>query len=214
MSLQKAKNIHIFSKENLLKKFQIQSLKEFLISVLYSLIAIVCYLFLSLLPKPYTMIGLLKFGIIPALAIIPTLGAIRGPLAGFITGYLGSLLADLIFYQTVLAFTIAYLPFGILGFLVGLARYQLKNGKSLAKLAILSTLAFLLSVILLAVIALTIQQISLLVILGFVTLPLLTMGIPSVFLLTPLYSRLWHFISNNAYPYVKKLLGKLKSRAD
>jgi len=83
MSLQKAKNIHIFSKENLLKKFQIQSLKEFLISVLYSLIAIVCYLLLSLLPKPYTMIGLLKFGIIPALAIIPTLGAIRGPLAGF-----------------------------------------------------------------------------------------------------------------------------------
>ena len=214
MSLQKAKNIHIFSKENLLKKFQIQSLKEFLISVLYSLIAIVCYLLLSLLPKPYTMIGLLKFGIIPALAIIPTLGAIRGPLAGFITGYLGSLLADLIFYQTVLAFTIAYLPFGILGFLVGLARYQLKNGKSLAKLAILSTLAFLLSVILLAVIALTIQQISLLVVLGYVILPLLTMGIPSVFLLTALYCRLWHFILNNAYPYVKNLLGKLKSRTD
>ena len=214
MSLQKAKNINIFSKENLLKKFQIQSLKDVLITVLYSLTAIVCYLLLSLLPQPFTMVGLLKFGIIPTLAIIPMLGAIRGPLAGLVTGYLGPLLADLIFNQTVLAFTTPYLLFGILGFLVGLARYQLKNGKSLAKLAILSTLAFFLSVILLTVIALTIQQTSLLVVLGYVTLPHLTMGIPSVFLLTPLYSRLWHFVSNNAYPYVKNLLGKLKSRAD
>ncbi len=214
MSLQKAKNINIFSKENLLKKFQIQSLKDALITVLYSLIAIVCYLLLSLLPQPFTMVGLLKFGIIPALAIIPMLGAIRGPLAGFITGYLGPLLVDLIFNQTVLAFTIPYLLFGILGFLVGLARYQLKSGKSLAKLAILSTLAFFLSVMLLTVIALTIQQTSLLVVLGYVTLPHLTMGIPSVFLLTPLYSRLWHILLNNAYPFVKKLPGKLKSRAD
>ncbi|GAG02805.1 unnamed protein product [marine sediment metagenome] len=81
-------------------------------------------------------------------------------------------------------------------------------------MAILSTLAFFLSVIFLTVIALTIQQTSLLVVLGYVTLPHLTKGIPSVFLLTPLYSRLWHFVSNNAYPYVKNLLGKLKSRAD
>ena len=214
MSLQKAKNIHIFSKENLLQKFHIQSLKDVLITVLYSLIAIVCYLLLSLLPQPYTMVGLLKFGIIPALALIPMLGAIRGPLAGFATGYFGPFFVDLILNQTIIASTIPYFIYGILGFLVGLAQYQLNDGKSLAKLAILSTLAFLLSVILLAVIALTIQQISLLVVLGYVILPLLTMGIPSVFLLTPLYCRLWHFILNNAYPYVKNLLGKLKSRAD
>jgi len=214
MSLQKAKNIHIFSKENLLQKFHIQSLKDVLITVLYSLIAIVCYLLLSLLPQPYTMVGLFKFGIIPALALIPMLGAIRGPLAGFATGYFGPFFVDLILNQTIIASTIPYFIYGILGFLVGLAQYQLNDGKSLAKLAILSTLAFLLSVILLAVIALTIQQISLLVVLGYVILPLLTMGIPSVFLLTPLYSRLWHFILNNAYPYVKNLLGKLKSRTD
>jgi len=214
MSLQKAKNIRLFSKENLLQKFHIQSLKDVLITVLYSLIAIVCYLLLSLLPQPYTMVGLFKFGIIPALALIPMLGAIRGPLAGFATGYFGPFFVDLILNQTIIASTIPYFIYGILGFLVGLAQYQLNDGKSLAKLAILSTLAFLLSVILLAVIALTIQQISLLVVLGYVILPLLTMGIPSVFLLTPLYSRLWHFILNNAYPYVKNLLGKLKSRTD
>ena len=214
MNRQKAINIRKISKENLLKKFQIQSLKDVLITLLYSLIAIVCYILISLLPKPYTMVGLLKFGVIPALSLIPLLGAIRGPLAGFITGFFGPLFFDLIFNQIVLAFTISYLPFGILGFLVGLARYQLNNGKSLVKLALLSTLAFFLSVILLTVISLTIQQTSLLVVLGYVTLPLLAMGIPSIFLLTPLYSRLWHILSINAYPFVKNLLGKLKSRAE
>jgi len=202
------------SKENLLQKFHIQSLKDVLITVLYSVIAIICYILLSLLPQPYTMVGLLKFGIIPALALIPMLGAIRGPLAGFVTGYFGPFFVDLILNQTVIAFTIPYFIYGIFGFLVGLAQYQLNDGKSLAKLAILSTLAFLLSVILLAVIALTIQQISLLVVLGYIILPQLAMGIPSVFLLTLLYCRLWHFILNNAYPFVKNLLGKLKSRID
>ena len=217
MSLQKAKNIHIFSKENLLQKFHIQSLKDVLITVLYSLIAIVCYVLLSLLPQPFTMVGLLKFGIIPTLALIPMLGAIRGPLAGFATGYFGPFFVDMILNQTIIASTIPYFIYGIFGFLVGLAQYQLNNGKSLAKLATLSTLTYFLVVIFLVLSALTIQQNPLVVVLGYVPIGgtgFLTMGIPSVFLLTPLYSRLWHFISNNAYPYVKNLLGKLKSRAD
>ena len=148
MSLQKAKNIQIFSKENLLQKFRIQSLKDVLITVLYALIAIVCYVLLSLIPQPFTMVGLIKFGIIPALSIIPMLGGIRGPLAGFVTGYFGPFFVDLILNQTIIAFTIPYFIYGIFGFLVGLAQYQLNDGKSLAKLAIISTLAFFLSIIL------------------------------------------------------------------
>jgi len=195
----------------LAEKFQTQSLKALLITLLYSIIAIVIFILMSLIPRPYIMIGLFKFGFMLPLALIPTLAAIRGPLAGFITGYIGTLLFDLMIYRVILFMTIPYLPYGLLGLLIGLANYKISNGKSLAKLAIISTIVFLLSILLLTIIGLTIQEIPILVLLGFVVIPLLGMGIPSIFLLTPLYTRLWHIIAYNTYPSLIKLLTKLKS---
>lgn len=212
MSEQKKNKMKKFSAEFLLEKLQIQSSKALLITLLYSGIAIVIFLLMSLIPQPFIMNGLFKFGLILPLALIPTIAAIRGPLAGFITGYIGTFLFDLVVYRVILLVTIPYLPYGLLGFLIGLANYEINNGKSLAKLAIISTLVFLLSVLLLTIIGLTMQGISILVFLGFVVLPLLSMGIPSIFLLTPLYSRLWHILAYNVYPSLSRLTAKLKSR--
>jgi len=211
MSEQKKNKMKKFSAEFLLEKLQIQSSKALLITLLYSGIAIVIFLLMSLIPQPFIMNGLFKFGLILPLALIPTIAAIRGPFAGFITGYIGTFLFDLVVYRVILLVTIPYLPYGLLGLLIGLANYQINNGKSLAKLAIISTLVFLLSVLLLTIIGLTMQGISMLVFLGFVVLPLLSMGIPSIFLLTPLYSRLWHILAYNAYPSLSRLMAKLKS---
>ena len=214
MSELKKNKMKKFTAEFLLEKLQIQSSKALLITLLYSSIAIVIFLLMSLIPQPFIMNGLFKFGLILPLALIPTIAAIRGPLAGFITGYIGTFLFDLVFYRVILLVTIPYLPYGLLGLLIGLANYQINNGKSLAKLAIISTLVFLLSVLLLTIIGLTMQGISILVFLGFVVLPLLSMGIPSIFLLTPLYSRLWHILAYNAYPSLSRLMAKLKSREE
>jgi uncharacterized membrane protein len=214
MSELKKNKMKKFTAEFLLEKLQIQSSKALLITLLYSSIAIVIFLLMSLIPQPFIMNGLFKFGLILPLALIPTIAAIRGPLAGFITGYIGTFLFDLVVYRVILLVTIPYLPYGLLGLLIGLANYQINNGKSLAKLAIISTLVFLLSVLLLTIIGLTMQGISILVFLGFVVLPLLSMGIPSIFLLTPLYSRLWHLLAYNAYPSLSRLMAKLKSREE
>ena len=214
MSKQKKNKMKKFSAEFLLEKLQIQSSKALLITLLYSGIAIVIFLLMSLVPQPFIMFGLFKFGLILPLALIPTIAAIRGPLAGFIVGYLGTFLFDFLVFRVILLVTIPYLPYGLLGFLIGLANYQINNGKSLAKLAIISTLVFLLSVLLLTIIGLTMQGISILVFLGFVLLPLLGMGIPSIFLLTPLYSRLWHIIAYNTYPSLSRLIAKLKPREE
>ena len=214
MSEQKKNKMKKFSAEFLLEKLQIQSSKALLITLLYSGIAIVIFLLMSLIPQPFIMNGLFKFGLILPLALIPTIAAIRGPLAGFITGYIGTFLFDFLVFRVILLVTIPYLPYGLLGFLIGLANYEINNGKSLAKLAIISTLVFLLSVLLLTIIGLTMQGISILVFLGFVVLPLLSMGIPSIFLLTPLYSRLWHILAYNAYPSLSRLMAKLKSREE
>ena len=214
MSELKKNKMKKFTAEFLLEKLQIQSSKALLITLLYSSIAIVIFLLMSLIPQPFIMNGLFKFGLILPLALIPTIAAIRGPLAGFITGYIGTFLFDLVVYRVILLVTIPYLPYGLLGLLIGLANYQINNGKSLAKLAIISTLVFLLSVLLLTIIGLTMQGISILVLLGFVVLPLLGMGIPSIFLLTPLYSRLWHILAYNAYPSLSRLMAKLKSREE
>ncbi|MHA1472288.1 MAG: hypothetical protein ACTSQW_04230 [Promethearchaeota archaeon] len=212
MSEQKIKKMKKTSAKFLLEKFQIQSSKTLLITILYSTIAIVIYLLTSLIPQPFIVIGLFKFGLILPVALIPTIAAIRGPLAGFLTGYFGTLLFDLVFFRVILFMTVPYLPYGLLGLLIGLASYKIDDGKSLAKLAIISTLTFLLSVLLLTVIGLTLQGISVLVLLGFVVIPLIGMGIPSVLLLTPLYSRLWHILAYNAYPFLIDIIAKRSSR--
>lgn len=212
MSLNNQTKTKIFSKNFILTKLYIQTPKKILITAIYSLIGIGIYLLVSLIPIPYIVVGFFRFSFIFSIAIIPVLGAIRGPLAGFFTGFIGTLLCDLLSYQVILGLTLPYISYGLLGFIVGLAKYQLNNGKSLVKLSLISLLSFILSTILLTIIALTILNISLLVELGFVILPLLSMGIPTIILLTPLYARLWYFLEFTVYPFIKAKIVNLTIR--
>ncbi len=179
---------------SVLEKFQVQSPEMILWTILYSLLGVGLYILIELIPMPYTMVSLFAFGLAPALAIIAIVGAIRGPIAGLLTGYLGTLLYDLLFYSTVVGMTLPYLAYGVLGFVVGLASYDMTNGRSLMKMSVLSAVGFVFTVLLVVVIGLTLGGVSTLVEIGFVMLPLLTIGLPSVFFLTPLFARLWYTV--------------------
>lgn len=169
-------------------------------TILYGLLGAGFFIVLSFVPRPYIMVDLFMFGLAPAMAIITVAGAIRGPIAGFLTGYVGTLVYDLIVSTTVVTFTLTAVAFGVMGFIVGLARYDFTNGRSLAKMAILSIIGLVFTVLLTVAVGLTVEVYADLVVLGFVMLPLLTVGIPSVFLLTPLYARLWYAVMSEVMP--------------
>jgi uncharacterized membrane protein len=191
------------SKKSILEKFQMQNSQALLWTLIYSIIGIVLYVLVAQIPMPYVMVSLFPFGFVPALAIISVVGAIRGPIAGFLTGYLGVVLFDFIIYGTVVTLTIPAFGYGLLGFIVGLASYELNNGRSLIKLSILSAVGFVFTVLIVLATGLIVESYATLVALGFVMLPLLTKGLPTVILLTPLYGTLYHLLVTYAVPKVR-----------
>ncbi len=174
---------------------RIENGKKALLTIVAGLIGAVVFALIYVIPMPFIMVSLLKFSLIPALAIIALAGAIRGPLAGFVAGYLGLVLHDLVFFNTVVSFTLPAVGFGVLGLIVGFSSYDLTNGRSLAKLSILAAVGLVFMALLLTVISLYVDQHSILVALGFTLLPLLTSGLPSVIFITPILARIWSFLS-------------------
>ncbi|MHA1290112.1 MAG: hypothetical protein ACTSPB_22255, partial [Candidatus Thorarchaeota archaeon] len=81
--------------------------------------------------------------------------------------------------------------YGVLGLIVGLAIYDFGKGRSLAKMAILSMIGLVFTLMLVVVIGLLLGDVAILVLIGFQLLPELTLGLPSVFLLTPIFARIW-----------------------
>ena len=168
-----------------------------LITIVFGLVGAGVFVAVNAIPMPYTMVSLFRFGLSPALAIIALIGAIRGPLAGFLTGYLGVITYDLFFFNTVVTLTLPALSYGVLGLIVGIASYDFSKGRSLGKLSILSVVGLGFTALLLVVFGLFVEQTAVLAGIGFVMLPLLTTGLPSVILITPILARLWHFITEN-----------------
>ncbi|MFW9974517.1 MAG: ECF transporter S component [Candidatus Thorarchaeota archaeon] len=177
------------------EKLRVQHWTVALMTIITGLVGAAIFALVHAIPMPYTMISLLKFGISPALAIIALIGGVRGPLAGFLAGYFGIVIYDLISFNTVVILTLPAMAYGVLGLVVGLASYDFSNGRSLGKLSILSAIGLVFTAILLVVIGLFIGNSSVLAELGLVMLPLLTMGLPSVTLLTPILARVWLVIS-------------------
>ncbi|MHA2423548.1 MAG: hypothetical protein ACXAEF_02100 [Candidatus Thorarchaeota archaeon] len=186
--------------EEVLDKFEIRSREEILHTIILAIFGSLLYLVLETLPMPYLTIGLIPLGILPSLAIVSTFGAIRGPLAGLLTGYIGVLLSDLILNGTIVAFSLYGLAIGVLGLIVGIGNYEITNGRSLAKISVMSVIGLSFTALLTAVFGIFVEGVATLVVIAFQLLPLLTLGLPSVFLLTPLFARVWHsiaaFISN------------------
>ena len=180
----------------LAERLFIQSSNAALWTLLSIAIGVGMFILLSILPQPYIMIDLFKVGLWPALAVVTTVGSLRGPLAGLLTGYLGALLYGLLIFNTVVTMSLNALAFGIMGFVVGFSHYDFNSGRSLAKLSIVSTIGLVLAILVVVVTGLTVEAYADLVAIGFVMLPLLTVGIPSVFLLTPILGWLWLFLQS------------------
>lgn len=176
-------------------KLYMQNSTAVLWTLLTALLGAILYLVFELLPMPYLAVGLFPLGLAPALAVVATIGAIRGPLAGFLTGYIGELLANIFLTGGIVTFTLYGVAFGALGLVSGLANYDFTSGRSLAKLSILSVIGLIFTALLTAAIGLFVVHVATLVAIGFQLLPLLTMGLPTVILLTPLFARFWDIVS-------------------
>ncbi len=187
-------------KPSLREKSRVQDSSAAGRTLLFALLGAFIYFLVELIPMPHMSVGFFVLGLAPTLSLIAVVGAIRGPIAGFLTGYLGRLLSDLIVNGIVATFTLYAVAFGLLGLVVGLASYDLSNGRSLAKLSMMSVIGLVFMVLLTAVVGLTVERVATIVAIGFQLVPLLTIGLPSVILLTPLLARLWHAIAFKTPP--------------
>ncbi|MHA1928050.1 MAG: hypothetical protein ACTSV2_05645 [Candidatus Thorarchaeota archaeon] len=179
------------STSSLKAKFQMVDGQMALWTIIYSILGALLYVGISLVPMPFVMVNILKFGLLPAVVVIALVGAIRGPIAGFIAGYLGEVLYGILVYNHIVTLTLPAMAFGVLGFIAGFATYDFANGRSLAKLSVLSAIGFVFTVLLVVVIGITIEDYSILAAIAFNMLPLLTTGLPTLIFVTPVIARIW-----------------------
>ncbi len=190
-------------KTSVRERLYLQDGHNVLWTIIYSLVGVGVFVLLSMVPMPYTMVSLFKFGIAPALAVIGVAAAFRGPIAGFLTGYLGVVIYDFVIRSTVVTMTLPAIGYGIMGLIVGLATYDLTNGRALIKLSVLSAVGFVFTVLVVVAVSLTVESIATLVALGFVMLPLITVGLPSVILLTPVFAGIWSALTSMLFPGIR-----------
>ena len=107
----------------------LETSKDALITLVFGFFGAAIFALVYVIPMPFVMVSLFKFSLIPALAIIATVGAIRGPMAGFLTGYIGLVVHDFVFFNTVLTYTLPAVAYGLLGFIVGVASYDLDRAR-------------------------------------------------------------------------------------
>ncbi len=182
--------------EGVLNRMHVQTINDLLLTLLHSVLWALLFVLLSLVPMPYMMVSLIKLGLAPALAVIALAGAVRGPVAGFLTGYIGTIMYDLLLSGSVLYWTLPAAACGVSGLVVGLFTYDFSRGRSLAKLSVLALVGFVFSILLIAMIGLTVARFAVMLVVGLLLLPSLGVGIPSVILITPILARLWHSASS------------------
>lgn len=182
------------------KKLQIQSGEAFVWTIVISFMGVVAFILVSALPQPYLAMGMLKLGLIPALSVIAVVGAIRGPLAGFLTGFFGTIAFDLGMFGAVVTGGLPALAYGVLGFVVGLASYDFTSGRSLGKLSVLSVVGFVFTMLLVVLIGMMVEGISMLALIGYVMLPLITMGLPTMIFVTPVLAWFYHAFMSGINP--------------
>ncbi|MFW9919591.1 MAG: ECF transporter S component [Candidatus Thorarchaeota archaeon] len=179
-------------KTSILNRLHLENRPKALGTLFFGILGAIIYVVASLIPMPYMMISILKFGLLLGVVIVALTGAIRGPVAGFLAGYLGEIFYGLFVYNVVVAMTFHAAAYGILGLITGLVTYDFTNGKSLAKLSVLSIVGFLFTVLLSVVVGIVIEGYSVMAAIAFSMLPLITLGLPTLLFLTPVMARLWY----------------------
>ena len=177
------------------KRLHIHDTYAIVWTLLAALVGAGIYLLTKVIPLPYLAIGLFPLGLAPALAVVAAMGAIRGPIAGFLTGYIGELIVNIFSTGGIVTFTLYGIAFGALGLVSGIPSYDFTRGRSLAKMSVISAVGLIFTALITAVIGLFVERVATLVAIGFQLLPLLTIGLPTVILLTPLFVKLWDIVS-------------------
>ncbi|MBE0526451.1 MAG: hypothetical protein IH631_05880 [Candidatus Thorarchaeota archaeon] len=180
-----------------MEKLHLQNAYAIMWTLLVVLFGAVLYMFFEVIPMPTLAVGFFSLGFAPALAVIATVGAIRGPIAGFLAGYIGEQLASIFLSGGIVAFSMYGVAIGFLGLVVGLLTYDFTSGRSLAKLSILSAIGLIFAALITTVVGLFVEQVAVLVAIGLQLLPMLTIGLPTVMLLTPLFARFWYILKEH-----------------
>lgn len=178
-------------------KLHLQNTNAIIWTLLAVLFGAVLYMGAEVIPMPFLAVGFFTLGFAPALALVAAVGAVRGPLAGFLVGYFGEQLASIYLSGGIVAFSLYGVAFGVLGLIAGLPSYDFTSGRSLAKLSILSAIGLVFAALITTVVGLFVEQVAVLVAIGLQLLPLLTIGLPTVMLLTPLFARFWYILKEH-----------------
>jgi hypothetical protein len=159
------------------------------------------YILFSFHPRIEIPVSIFVFGVVPAWPVITTAGAYGRSSVGFLTGFLGTIAFDFLTTRTVLTYALPAVAYGAMGLVAGLARYDTTNGRSLVKLSIVSTIGMILTSLSIVAIEWAIVVYPTITDVVSTLLPLLTIGIPTVFILTPIYAGVWHYISKRIATY-------------
>ena len=137
-------------KDRLLKVLRVDSNTVLQWTIGGSLIGILLYIALTVVNLPkFTLGGMLTIQVDLPILVISTVAAFCGPLAGFIVGFFGSISVDLLFPGQIIAFGGINVVYGLIGFIIGIPKYErFIDGKNLAKFILLSLLAFMIALIL------------------------------------------------------------------
>ena len=100
--------------KSILEITYLQNAREIVLTLLCVAFGISFFLGLSLIQMPFIMISFFALGLAPAYAVIAVSGAIRGPIAGFLVGFLGKLFTDLFLFQIIPIMGLPALAYGVL----------------------------------------------------------------------------------------------------
>ncbi|MCK5389190.1 MAG: hypothetical protein KAJ36_01790, partial [Candidatus Thorarchaeota archaeon] len=106
--------------ESVKDKLRIQNTNAVVLTLLAVLLGAVLYMGAEVIPMPSLAVGFFTLGFAPAIALVAAVGAIRGPLAGFLVGYFGEQLASIFLSGGIVVFSLYGVAFGVLGLIVGL----------------------------------------------------------------------------------------------
>ncbi|MHA2334165.1 MAG: hypothetical protein ACXAEU_19210 [Candidatus Hodarchaeales archaeon] len=188
-------------KNKLLQFLRLDSSSKIKMTAIGSIIGILAFILLDLIVLPeYFLMGLLKVTVDMAIVVIPIVAAFCGPLAGFITGFFGSLGADLLYNQQVVALGSINFALGMLGFIIGIPKYTEDNGfadgRKLVKLILFTIAGFLIAVIIYLISLLVIANQSFLGTLLYNFLPFFSVSFISLVLIAPVAVRITEIVVN------------------
>ena len=172
-----------------LKLNNASSAKNILIGTCFG---IIFYVLLDFLTLPYYLInGLIRIQVDLALIVVPVVAVFCGPIAGFLAGFIGSLLSDALYNHQIVAFGLVNLSAGLVGFFVGIPTYDVKQGlfghwKTLAKFLLFTVIGVIVASIFLLLVLVTVANQSIVMTLLYNFLPFLTVSAISLLFIAPI----------------------------